>query len=60
MIIASTTGYIIEAEGPFLSNGRNSDAHILGSVFSHAKTAEQSLGGWLGSGSKIILDRYVT
>ncbi len=32
MVISTTTGYILEVEGPFLSNSKNSDAHILGKV----------------------------
>lgn len=44
MMIVSTTGYIVAAIGPYLADGKNSDAKILNHIFA---TNVQEIKSWI-------------
>jgi len=54
MILVSTTGYILEALGPYYADGKNNDSTILNSVLS---SESSRLRNWLTSNDILVVDR---
>ncbi|XP_061179571.1 uncharacterized protein LOC133188208 [Saccostrea echinata] len=54
MMIVGTDGYILDAIGPYLADGRNNDASILTSIM---KNDTERLKTWLSDGDIFVLDR---
>ncbi|XP_062602094.1 uncharacterized protein LOC134263728 [Saccostrea cucullata] len=54
MMIVSTTGYIIAAIGPYLADGKNSDAKILNHILA---TNVQEIKSWIKEDDILIVDR---
>lgn len=53
MVIVSTTGYIIEALGPYLANGANNDA----SITEHIMKDNEVINNFFEKNDKFIVDR---
>lgn len=53
MMIVSTTGYIVAAIGPYLADGKNSDAKILNHIFA---TYVQEIKLWIKEDDIMIVD----
>ena len=53
-MIVTTTGYIIAVLGPYLADGKNSDANILKHIIS---TNVQEMKSWLHEGDVFVVDR---
>ncbi|XP_062568569.1 uncharacterized protein LOC134230745 [Saccostrea cucullata] len=54
MMIVTTTGYIVAAIGPYLADGKNSDANILKHIIG---TDTQEIKTWLQEDDIMIVDR---
>lgn len=54
MMIVTTTGYIVSAIGPYLADGRNSDAKILNHIIG---TDTEEIKTWLQEDDILIVDR---
>ena len=54
MMIVGTDGYILDAIGPYLADGRNNDASILIIIM---KNDTERLKTWLSDGDIFVLDR---
>lgn len=53
MMIVSTTGYIVAAIGPYLADGKNSDAKILNHILA---TYVQEIKLWIKEDDIMIVD----
>ena len=54
MMIVTTTGFIVAAIGPYLADGKNSDAEILNHIIG---TDTQDIKTWLQDDDIMIVDR---
>lgn len=54
MMIVTTTGYIVSAIGPYLADGKNSDAKILNHIIC---TDTEEIKTWLQEDDVLIVDR---
>lgn len=54
MMIVTTTGYIVSAIGPYLADGKNSDAKILNHIIG---TDTEEIKTWLQEDDILIVDR---
>ena len=54
MVVVTTTGYIVAVLGPYLADGKNSDANILNHMI---KTNVEEIKEWIEEGDIFVVDR---